>query len=178
VGLEISDAEVDVNPSLLQVGALKEIRFVSTGLVLPEFEMQTLQEGISRIAAIHEQRTGLRIHKELFDLPADVEKSVKISLYRMVQEGLNNAFRHAPVSRVTIRARFDGKKLQVDVADTGAGFDPKAPGKTISGLGLPGLRKRIESIGGSFEVNSKLGEGTTLTAQFAVGKQQWGATNV
>lgn len=150
--------------------ALKEIRNVSAGLVLPEFDAQTLKEAILKIVSIHEQRTDTTVYKDIGKLPDEINKSIRISLYRMVQEGLNNAFHYAREGRVNVRAHYDGGAIEVEVSDTGPGFDPVAPADTGTGLGLPGLRERIESIGGLFEVCSSPGEGTTLTARFIVGK--------
>jgi two-component system NarL family sensor kinase len=54
------------------------------------------------------------------------------------------------------------------VSDTGSGFEHKANTTSSSGLGLPGLRERIESVGGQFELRSNVGKGTQLSARFSV----------
>ena len=151
--------------------ALKEIRTLSAGLVLPEFDNRSLKEGLLRIVAMHEKRTDTTVVRDLGELPEQVNNSIKISLFRMVQEGLNNAFRHAPEGRVSVHANYDGRLLEIKVSDEGPGFDAIAPVVAEAGLGLPGLRERMESIGGSFEVRSSSQGGTTLTAQFALGEQ-------
>ncbi|MGI9317736.1 MAG: sensor histidine kinase [bacterium] len=149
--------------------ALAEIRTVSSGLTLPELETQSLKDGLSRIVSMHEQRTDTIVIKEIHPLPQDVNKSIKISLYRMVQEGLNNAFRHAKRSTTKVTAFFEDEAIEVTVADEGPGFDIPQPTENSSGLGLPGLRERIESIGGSFFIDTNPGGGTTLTARFIIG---------
>lgn len=72
-----------------------------------------------------------------------------------------NAFRHAPGTRVRVGAEQGTSGIVIAVEDDGPGFDPAA--RTVSGLGLPGLRERIESIGGSFEVESRPRAGTRLS---------------
>ena len=152
--------------------SLKEIRNLSAGLVLPEFETQSLQEGILRIISIHQQRTETTIEKDIGEFPDDVNKSIKISIYRMVQEGLNNAFHHAQNAAVKVSAHFEKGVIAVDVTDKGPGFNISTDSDTGTGLGLPGLRERIESIGGSFRVRSNPGKGTSLIARFNIGN--WG----
>ena len=150
--------------------ALGEIRNVSAGLTLPELETQSLENGLSRIVSMHEQRTDTTVLKEFEDLPEDVSNSIKISLYRLVQEGLNNAYRHAGDTRAKVTAKYKDETLDITVSDEGSGFDLDTKKDGDAGLGLPGLRERIESIGGSFAVETGPGQGTTLTARFAIGK--------
>ncbi|TKB24966.1 MAG: sensor histidine kinase, partial [Mesorhizobium sp.] len=92
--------------------------------------------------------------------------SEKISIYRFVQEGLNNAFRHGKGKGQQVRATMKGGKLLVEVQDTGPGFNPARS----EGLGLAGLRERIESIGGQFETLSGPG-GTRLVITLSVEEQ-------
>lgn len=83
----------------------------------------------------------------------------KICIYRFVQEGLANAHRHAGGAGQKVRSAIAAGRLTLEVSDTGSGFDP---GRTRAGaLGLAGLRQRINSLGGSFAVETS-GRGTTL----------------
>ena len=150
--------------------ALAEIRNLSAGLVLPEFESHTLAKGLLKVITIHEQRTQTTIYKDIGELPTQMNKSIKISLYRMVQEGLNNAFHYAREAQVKVKAHYDGSVIEVRISDNGPGFDATISHENNSGLGLPGLRERIESIGGSFEVHSNTEEGTTLSSRFIIGE--------
>ena len=149
--------------------ALGEIRNLSAGLVLPEYESQTLRDGLMKVINIHEQRTQVKVEKDIGELPTNINRSIKISLYRMVQEALNNAFHHAGGAKVGVLAHYDGNVIEIQISDDGPGFDPSITHQDNSGLGLPGLRERIESIGGSFTVKSSADQGTKLTARFAVG---------
>jgi len=150
--------------------ALNEIRNVSAGLVLPELETQTLENGLRRIISLHEQRTDTKVLKEFDNLPRTVNNSIKISLYRLVQEGLNNAFRHATGGQAKITAGYSNETIEIVVSDKGSGFDLEHQAVDGAGLGIPGLRERIESIGGSFAVSTSPGKGTTLTARFVIGE--------
>ena len=83
-----------------------------------------------------------------------------ICIYRFVQEGLMNAFRHAPGARVSVGAEQGAAGIVIRVQDEGPGFD--AARRDRSGLGLAGLRERVESIGGGFGIESRPQGGTHL----------------
>jgi len=97
-------------------------------------------------------------------LPPDVEAD----LYRVAQEALNNVVRHASATSVSVRiARGDGK-VTLTVADDGAGFDPQARSIRAHRLGLTSMLARTARHGGSTQVTSAVGQGTTVTAEIPV----------
>ena len=148
--------------------ALTEIRNISAGLVLPELDGMNPTEVLNKAVSAHEDRTHTRVSLNLGTLPGSIGKSTQICLYRLVQEGLNNAEHHAPGKDCSVSARYSDNTLEVEVADDGPGFDHKTMATSSSGLGLPGLRERIESVGGQFEIRSNEGEGTRLIVRFSV----------
>ncbi len=83
----------------------------------------------------------------------------RICIYRFVQEALNNAWRHAGGVAQSVAQRIEAGQLVVEVSDEGSGFDPAAA--RPEGLGLAGLRERVESLGGAFAIRSSPA-GTTL----------------
>ena len=93
---------------------------------------------------------------------AELSIPVKATAYRVVQEALNNVAQHARASAVKVRLQRAGPILEVSVEDNGAGFHPGDNGR----LGLRGMRERAALLGGSLEVRSRVGRGTTLTAHF------------
>lgn len=86
-------------------------------------------------------------------LPSEIEDDA----LRIVQEGLTNAMKHAPGARVSIELRPAGDSYEIEVRDDGGGT-PSGLAQTGAGLGLGGMRERIESLGGSLEAGS-LAEG-------------------
>jgi len=148
--------------------ALIDIRNISAGLVLPELDGLSLTEILTKAVRTHEYRTGTSISLNIDNLPAYVGKSTQICLYRMVQEGLNNSYHHAQKAPSSITARYIDDVIEVEIADEGSGFDLSTLATSSTGLGLPGLRERIESIGGQFEIHSAVGQGTQLIARLPV----------
>ncbi|MFN8564866.1 MAG: HAMP domain-containing protein [Anaerolineae bacterium] len=96
---------------------------------------------------------------EDFRLPRDTE----LALYRMVQEALTNVARHAAATKVYVRLEQVSDAVSLSVVDNGRGFDLASVLKTgESGVGLLGIRERVELIGGTFTLASSPGQGTRL----------------
>jgi signal transduction histidine kinase len=142
--------------------ALTEIRGLSKGLALPELEKLSFEDALELAIAKHERRSGTTVSVHFADNLPPVPCSVKTCVYRFVQESLNNAYRHAGGAGQRVAACWDGARLEVEVADSGPGISGK------NGLGLPGMRDRIESIGGTMLVETGVGAGTRLRACFTL----------
>lgn len=149
--------------------SLREIRGISRGLALPEINELSLDELLKLVVQRHEQRSETKVQLELDELPATLSLPYKICIYRLVQEALNNAFHHAGGQGQLVRAECRQDMLEVQVEDAGAGFDQArkvATGAHRSHLGLAGMRYRVESLGGTFELESAPGQGTRVKARF------------
>jgi signal transduction histidine kinase len=92
---------------------------------------------------------------------------LEAAIYRLVQEALTNVVKHAEASTVAVRvADADADDwVEVEVRDDGRGFDPA---DTSDGFGLLGMRERVALVRGTFDVLSRCGEGTTVTARIPV----------
>lgn len=145
--------------------ALQEIRAISSGLRLPELGTLTLSEAVARAVRMHERRTGTTVLLERDELPDDVPLPVKITVYRVIEEALNNAFRHGEGIEQRVTLRMDARALRLEIADRGPGFDGLPIADSDEHLGLIGMRERIESLGGVFAIESAAGRGTTVVAR-------------
>jgi len=87
------------------------------------------------------------------DLPADV----RVALYRIAQEALNNVVKHAGASRARVALHCNELGIRLEVADDGVGFDPESSGAGQLGLGI--MRERAEAVGAELEVESSPGRG-------------------
>ena len=149
--------------------SLREIRGISRGLALPEINELNLDELLKLVVQRHEQRSETKVQLDLGELPEVLSLSYKICVYRLVQEALNNAFHHAGGQGQWVSAKCRQGVLEVQVTDAGAGIDKglqAATGSHRSRLGLVGMRYRVESLGGTFELESAPGQGTRVTARF------------
>lgn len=130
--------------------------------LLPALEWQSRE--ISRTA-------NLRVRVDAASVPDELPDEQKTCIYRVVQEALRNVTRHANATRVQIRLASDAQVLELTIHDDGEGFIPERE----KGLGLLGMEERIRRLNGSFQVESRPGEGTTIHVRLpsaAVGRKE------
>lgn len=144
--------------------ALREVRAISAGLRLPELGRLTLPEALERVVHMHERRTETRVALVCDDVPAQVPLPAKITAYRLIEEALNNAYRHGGGRGQEVHAAVGGNQLHIDVSDHGPGFDGEPVVDSDQHLGLVGMRERVESMGGVFRIRSAPDQGTTVSA--------------
>lgn len=155
-------AEVERIESSLR-GALADIRHLSAGLRLPELAPLTLSDTVARVVRAHERASNTVVDLHLVGLPDCAPVAVKITVYRLIQEALSNAFRHAGGRGQRVWVTASGDEVVVQVADDGPGFDPAQEPDGVH-LGLVGMRERVESLGGRLYVAAQLGAGVHITA--------------
>ena len=145
---------------------LADLRSISTGLVLPELEGLTPNEILSLAVQNHEDATGTRVSRQIDSLPVDLAFPITVCLYRIVQEGLNNAFHHGKAVEQSVDVRVDVQSITISVKDRGPGLDDDQRNglRSRRGLGLAGLRNRVEAFKGTFEIVSQRGVGTEVRA--------------
>ncbi len=121
-----------------------------------------LAEGISK-------RTKLSIHVK-GAMERRFHPSIETALYRIIQEALNNVNRHAEAKNVIIQLNCDGRNLRCLINDDGKGFDVAAVDarKGQKGLGLIGIRERLNAVGGTIQVHSKPASGTSVIVTIPV----------
>ena len=152
--------------------SLNEIRAISSGLVMPELEQMTLEEGVHKVIERHQINTGTKVKDTYIDLPPDIPVPVKICAYRFAQEGLNNAFKHGKATNCKFVARLRRNVLHLSLEDNGVGFRKSELSTEGGHLGLIGLKDRIESLGGELDIDSTLGEGTTIKVAIQMNDDQ------
>ena len=114
--------------------------------------LQSLQREITK--------SGLEVTFLHKNLPPHLSEDLTLCLYRVVQEALQNAHKHAEASEVMVDLIGAPGRLELSIADDGVGFDPNAA--LSSGLGLVSMRERVEAVGGRFRIDSNPAEGTRL----------------
>jgi len=145
--------------------ALQEMQAIASGLGLPQLDNVTLANVFMSVVHSHEIRTGTTVNLTLVDLPDQVVSSLKITAYRIVQEALNNAYRHAGGVGQAVQVAFQENELQIEISDRGPGFDRVQFAVGDEHLGLAGMRERVESLGGVFSIESKINMGTKISAR-------------
>src|SRR6202011_4377012 len=102
------------------------------------------------------------------ELPIELGPSVALAIYRVVQEGLINALRHAHASRVDIAVQCDARRIVATVIDDGVGL-PADWAARPGHFGLRGLTDRVQQLGGTFTIGNSQGRGVRLAAEIPLG---------
>jgi signal transduction histidine kinase len=165
-------AEIEV-VSDLGAEAHAELRAVIDGLAPPDLEAAGLAESLRRYAVLAGRAHGIPVTFTAACLPA-LSRDAEAALYRVAQEALHNALRHAGASGVRVALTktqskapakapsMAGRRVVLEVSDDGHGFSPGTPsGATSGGLGLASMRERAAAAGGVLTVQSGQ-EGTVV----------------
>lgn len=144
---------------------LVHVREISYALRPPELQDLGFERAVFNMYNDFAARTGIECRYENAGLePCPLGDKEKISLYRIIQEGLNNIEKHADASLVDLEIRFAGGWFMVRLRDDGAGFDQKKIGGSGSShMGLRGIRERVRVCGGSVQIESGKNKGTAIT---------------
>jgi signal transduction histidine kinase len=114
------------------------------------------------------RRTGIQVALRARGAESRTRREIETLLYRFVQEALTNVARHARARRVQVQLTGVSGRVKAVVADDGVGINMRRGGPPPRGLGLLGMRERIERIGGSLTIDSSRGSGTRLTVSIPV----------
>ena len=168
MGARIAEAQRQIEDEMEKLrGLISELRPAALDDLGLAASVRDLAE---RIRAAY----GLEV-ETVVDLPAPDggprrrASDVETAAYRIVQESLSNAARHAGASRVVVELSRRNGVLEVRVRDNGAGFDPGSAG---SGFGLRGMRERVDLLDGTIEIASGAGQGTQVAAALPLRRER------
>lgn len=146
-----------------------EIKNVIHDLRPPTLDALGLAPAAKRYAERYETYTGLPCCVTVEGEPIRLPSRTEISIYRLMQEALQNASIHANATQTEVVLTFAPNTLQLAVVDNGCGFDLTAVSQNNSGhLGLLGMQERAESLGGHLTITTSPDEGTTVTLQVPI----------
>lgn len=145
--------------------ALAELRSLIFELRPPALEADGLLGALRKHAALLSRAHAVPVTVTDARSPGSPGPSAagERELWRVAEEALSNALRHAGASEIRVTVEEDGDTV-LSVADNGVGFDPDARSIAARRLGLVSMRERIEAAGGTFEIVSAPGQGTTVRA--------------
>jgi signal transduction histidine kinase len=150
--------------------ALAEMRRVVGALRDPEDAPALApQPSLSRVEALvdHARETGLPVDLDIEGEPVPLPAGVDLTAYRLVQEGLTNAIKHAAARHADVRVRYDGDHVEIEVSDDGRGGSVDAA-TNGGGHGLVGIRERVSIFGGELEAGPRAEGGFRLRARLPV----------
>ena len=152
---DVRQASHLLHPSIIQVGLVPAVRSLATRFE-EHFDIR------------------LEIDPEMEDLDSPIEnripEQIRLAAYRVLEDAINNVYRHAEARAVKIDIRVAPKnQLAVSVRDDGHGFDTA---NFQPGLGIGSIAARVGQVGGTWEISSTIGGGTVLSAQLPLSEEE------
>jgi PAS domain S-box-containing protein len=151
----------------LVVESLKISRALATELSPPVLFQQGLANALSWLARQTHKNHGLTIDLTLDKRAEPEQEELKILLFESVRELLFNIVKHAETKSAAVELKYDHDRVKITVCDKGVGFNPqKLWGNTMEnggGFGLFNIRERLQLLGGTFQIKSRVGKGTAAT---------------
>jgi PAS domain S-box-containing protein len=141
--------------------AMMDMRLLIFELHPPVLEKEGLVIAVQNRLETVEARSGLRTTLNVEGEETRLPLSIEEELYRVVQEALNNAVKHAKAETISVDFLYENDRFCLEVRDDGRGFDRTAA-KQSGGLGLRGIEERAAHIGGCLIIESAAEKGTTL----------------
>ena len=110
------------------------------------------------------KRTGLPVRFTAREVPGTLSPEIATNLFRVMQESLQNVFKHAQATEVTVRLSGSSKGIGLSVRDNGKGFDLESKNARMRGLGLVSMQERARGLGGFLRIHSLPRDGTKVCA--------------
>lgn len=151
----------------LTADSLKELQRLISDLRPSHLDDLGLSAALRWYANRIQEHSTLHVRVDIAGEECELDESMKIAIFRIIQESLNNIIKHAHATHANIYVRFEEKNVRIDVRDNGIGFDlerRKQQRTSRPCLGLAGMEERAALLGGTLSVQSRPGYGTEVEA--------------
>ncbi len=144
--------------------AISEVREIAYNLRPYLVDRLGLTKAIGELLEKIEDNSALEIDEELEDIDDLFEKEAEISIYRIIQESLNNILKHSDATKARVSIVKTERSVKIEIADNGKGFDVNSASQTNGrgGFGLLGMSERVRMLGGTMTIESAVGQGTKI----------------
>jgi PAS domain S-box-containing protein len=150
------------------LGILTDVKASAHELHSPRLDYLGIEAVMRSFCEEYSQRKGVEIHFRSHDLPGFVPPDISLCFFRVLQEALYNAVVHSGVRHFQVNFWATTDEFHLTVNDAGSGFDPKVAMKG-SGIGLIGMKERLQLVKGTFSIESQPDRGSTIHACVPLG---------
>ena len=151
----------------LTADSLKELQRLISDLRPSHLDDLGLSAALRWYAGRIQEHSTISVRVDIVGEECDLDEAMKIAIFRIIQESLNNIIKHAHATHANIYLRFEEKNVRINVRDNGIGFDldrAKQQRASRPSLGLAGMQERAALLGGTVSVQSRPGYGTEVEA--------------
>jgi signal transduction histidine kinase len=159
--------------SATATSAIEEVREIAHNLRPYELDRIGLVAAIESMIERVGDSTSIQVSKDLAPIDGLLSQESETSLYRIVQEGLNNVVKHSAATTARVEIQRNGTALVITVQDDGSGISPSAAepeGRYDRGFGLAGISERVRLLGGTHTIDSEPARGTRLTVRLELSR--------
>ena len=152
----------------LTADSLQELQRLMTDLRPSHLDDLGLSAALRWYSTKVQEHSPLHIRVDIHGEECDLDDAMKITIFRVIQESLNNVIKHAQATHVNIHLYFEEKNVRISVFDNGIGFDRDQVQQRRTNrpsLGLAGMEERTALLGGTVTVQSRPGYGTEIEAR-------------
>lgn len=146
--------------SAQSANAISEVREITYSLRPYLLDRLGLTKAISSLLNKIADNSSIKIYSNIENIDGLFENEAEISIYRIIQESLNNILKHAEASEAEVSISKAGRDVKIKISDNGQGFDIKE--RNRAGFGLLGMTERVRMLGGTLLIDSAVNEGTTI----------------
>jgi signal transduction histidine kinase len=146
-----------------------EVKDIAYGLRPYQLDRLGLSKTIRAMVQRIGDTCGIACAADIAPIDRACPESAHIHVFRIVQEAVNNIVKHSQATRATVTVVRDGGSIVIRIEDNGTGVGPEATAADLpanGGLGLAGIRERAHILGGTVDILSHAGAGTSLTVTF------------
>ncbi len=147
--------------------SIRELRRVAHNMMPEALVKFGLDEALKDYCNNINQANVLNIKYQSFGMEQRMDKTTEIIIYRVIQELLNNVFKHAKASEVLVQVLREGQRVSITVEDNGVGLDVITLEKT-KGAGWTNIRNRVDYLKGKLDLHSEPGKGTSINIELTV----------
>jgi signal transduction histidine kinase len=147
--------------------AIEEVRQITHGLRPYQLDRLGLTQAIRTSVSQATANDSISFATRVEDVDGLFDKDAEIHFYRIVQEAVTNVVKHSAATEAAVVIKKRTAAVSLSIRDNGRGFDPAKPsfGPHDLGYGLSGIAERVRMLGGTLAIDSRPGEGTSLTVE-------------
>lgn len=152
--------------SNIAMSSIEEIRTITRNLFPYQLNRMGITTAITSMLKNLETSTSIKVNYSIDNLDKIFSKETETHLYRIVQEAMNNVIKHSGAVNVNVKMKLTDMELEMRIIDNGYGFNTEIlEGEQANriGLGILGIKERARITGGTFQIHSEIGKGTSLT---------------
>jgi signal transduction histidine kinase len=175
LGLSRKSVDGDADSYFKRISGAASDSIEETRAIVNELGPQNLRrfgltEAITNMIQDVEAASGVAFERRIADIDKLLSEESELSVYRVVQECLNNVVKHSKSSRAEIEVDHVGRGIKIAVRDFGSGFSPDEvlSKKNRVGFGFQSIRERVDLLGGKVDITSKPGQGTRVSIEIGI----------